>query len=106
MGSRILSHFLGPNREKLCDEDYGSSLFWSDSNDGYRATLVGIAVNPYLNHSCEEHKFSIFTYVPRRIKWIKNVIGKELEACEPPPPCDCGTMTEKNSRHFYFVLHN
>ena len=96
---RILT-FLGPNREKLCDGDYGGSLFWSDPFDYYRATLVGIGVSPYSSYSCEKQKFSIFSYVPRRINWIKSVIGKELVACRPPPSCNCGDVPSKNSLIF------
>ena len=73
----------------MCNGDYGSPIFHQNPYDNYRATLVGINVFPYLNHNCEDHKFSIFTYIPRRIEWIKKVLGEESKFCIKPNPCGC-----------------
>ena len=73
----------------MCKGDYGSALFYFDPHDYHRATLVGINVFPYLHHNCEDHKFSIFTYIPRRIEWIKKVLGEESKFCIKPNPCGC-----------------
>ena len=80
---------IGENEEKMCQGDYGSPLFFLNPYDYYRATLVGINVFPYLHYDCKEHNFSFFTYIPRRIQWIKKVLGDESIFCAPPNPCRC-----------------
>ena len=76
----------------MCKGDYGSPLFWLDSKNNYRAILVGISIFPYLDHKCEDHKFSIFSYIPNRIQWIKKVLGEESEMCALPPACSCAAI--------------
>ena len=78
----------------MCQGDYGSPLFWSNSDKNYRATLVGVNVFPYLHHNCKDHKLAIFSYVPRRNEWIKKVLGRESKKCAPPQSCDFSHNSE------------
>ena len=71
----------------MCQGDYGSPLFWSNSDKNYRATLVGVNVFPYLHHNCKDHQLAIFSYVPRRNEWIKKVLGGDAAKCAPPQSC-------------------
>ena len=83
----------GENEVKMCQGDYGSPLFFLDPYDYYRATLVGINVSPYLHYDCKEHNFSFFTYIPRRIEWIKKVLGEDSKFCLKPKQCSCADVT-------------
>ena len=45
-------------------------------------------------------------YLPKRIEWIKKVLGEESEMCAMPPACNCGKTTSDTPGLFDFTLWN